>query len=55
MDVVVQVSVGLVKVKFMGKVFLLDMDLFNFYKLFGEGKGGVVGFVKGMVLVNFIV
>ncbi len=43
----VNARVGPVKVRFVGKVTLSDLDPPNGYTISGEGQGGVAGFAKG--------
>lgn len=54
LEVKVVLKIGLVKVKFVGEVMLDQFNVFEVFFLMGEGKGGVVGFVKGGVDVILI-
>ncbi|MDF0498589.1 SRPBCC family protein [Bradyrhizobium yuanmingense] len=47
MTATVVLKVGPVKATFSGKVTLTDIDAPNFYRIVGEGAGGVAGFAKG--------
>jgi len=40
-------KIGPVSARFKGKVQLSDLDPPNFYRISGEGEGGVAGFAKG--------
>ncbi len=48
----VNARVGPVKVRFVGKVTLSDLDPPNGYTISGEGQGGVAGFAKGAAKVT---
>jgi carbon monoxide dehydrogenase subunit G len=41
------VKIGPIAAKFAGRVNLLDLDPPNYYRIEGEGQGGVAGFAKG--------
>ena len=49
---VAQVKLGPVKATFRGKVTLSDLDPPNFYRITGEGEGGIAGFAKGGARVH---
>jgi carbon monoxide dehydrogenase subunit G len=48
----VRLRVGPVSAAFSGKVTLSDLDPPNFYRISGEGQGGVAGFAKGGAAVT---
>lgn len=43
----VALKIGPVSARFSGKVTITDLDRPNFYRIAGEGQGGVAGFAKG--------
>lgn len=49
---VVRVTVGPVKARFKGRVFLEDLHPPQNYRIRGEGEGGVAGFAKGGAAVT---
>ena len=46
------VKIGPIAAQFTGKVQLLDLDPPNFYRIAGEGQGGVAGFANGGATVQ---
>jgi uncharacterized protein len=47
-------KVGPVKVRFVGKVKLADIEPPHSYKILGEGEGGLAGFAKGSAEVTLV-
>lgn len=51
-EAIVRLSVGPVKARFKGNVILTELNPPRGYKISGEGKGGVAGFVRGSANVS---
>jgi len=52
MKATVAVRIGPISARFTGKMSIADSDPPNFYRLSGEGQGGVAGFAKGSAEVR---